>query len=295
MKPVGIAIIFIFFINHLTWAQDMSKADTLFNLQKYPEALKHYEAIAKKDSNNAYALFRSGNCLQALGQYAQALKAYEKADQKGYLKIAIMLRSARVNALMQKNNEAFEWLTKAMNWGFSNKAMIENEADFKGIKNDERFKTILAKADSNAAPCAHIAEAQQFNFWVGEWDVKNPQGVTVGTSSITRILNDCSIHEHYTNPGGYIGRSFNAYNSSINKWQQFYVDNSGAVTLFNGTYHDNAMWFVTDPFLQGGVMTITKMTFYNLSPDHVRQFIENSTDDGKTWTTTFDGHYWRKK
>jgi hypothetical protein len=29
--------------------------------------------------------------------------------------------------------------------------------------------------------------------------------------------------------------------------------------------------------------------------DYVRQLWEQSTDDGKTWNTVFDGHYRRKK
>jgi hypothetical protein len=37
------------------------------------------------------------------------------------------------------------------------------------------------------------------------------------------------------------------------------------------------------------------MTFFNRGADEVRQLIEQSSDDGKTWTVTFDGTYRRKR
>jgi hypothetical protein len=40
---------------------------------------------------------------------------------------------------------------------------------------------------------------------------------------------------------------------------------------------------------------IQRMTFHNLGPDKVRQHGENSNDGGKTWTTSFDLEYRRKK
>ena len=39
----------------------------------------------------------------------------------------------------------------------------------------------------------------------------------------------------------------------------------------------------------------TRLTFFNLDPNTVRQLAEQSADDGKTWTTTYDFKYVRKK
>jgi hypothetical protein len=36
-----------------------------------------------------------------------------------------------------------------------------------------------------------------------------------------------------------------------------------------------------------------RMTFFRVSADSVRQLWESSTDEGKTWTTAFDGMYVR--
>jgi hypothetical protein len=47
--------------------------------------------------------------------------------------------------------------------------------------------------------------------------------------------------------------------------------------------------------VQNGVKTIGRMTFSRLDNGDVRQHGENSTDGGKTWATTFDFTYVRKK
>jgi hypothetical protein len=45
----------------------------------------------------------------------------------------------------------------------------------------------------------------------------------------------------------------------------------------------------------GGAPTVDRMTYIREDPDGVRQTIDTSTDDGKTWTKTFDGLYVRRK
>jgi hypothetical protein len=45
---------------------------------------------------------------------------------------------------------------------------------------------------------------------------------------------------------------------------------------------------------QGG-KKLVHFHFYNKSPDQVRQFHETSNDEGKTWVTTYDFTYKRKK
>ena len=40
----------------------------------------------------------------------------------------------------------------------------------------------LAAAAQTAPPCKARPEYRQFDFWVGEWDVQNPQGQTAGTN-----------------------------------------------------------------------------------------------------------------
>jgi hypothetical protein len=52
--------------------------------------------------------------------------------------------------------------------------------------------------------------------------------------------------------------------------------------------------YVADTVI-AGKKALAKMTFSKLANGDVRQLGENSTDEGKTWTVTFDFTYVRKK
>lgn len=145
--------------------------------------------------------------------------------------------------------------------------------------------------------CQSNPEYRQFDFWIGEWEVKNPQDQVAGNSKIELILGDCVILENWTssNPA-YSGKSFNYYNLITGTWQQKWIDNQGIPIEFEGTYDAEAktMNYKGSGVGQGGVKLDYKLTFFHLTDDHVRQLWEQSSDEGKTWTTIFDGHYRRK-
>ena len=152
-----------------------------------------------------------------------------------------------------------------------------------------------------ARPCSDPVY-RQFDFWIGEWEAYAPNGKKAGDSKISLILDSCIILEEWTSTVvtkglRYAGKSYNTYNAATKKWQQYWVDNAGGVTeYFNGHYEDNKMIVETADIKQAdGTTKIMKMTFYNLSPDKLRQHGESSTDNGKTWKTDFDLEYRRKK
>ena len=144
-------------------------------------------------------------------------------------------------------------------------------------------------------PCKSRPEYRQFDFWVGEWDVRNPQGQQAGTNSVQLILGDCVIFENWTSARGGHGKSFNVYNAAKGKWQQTWVDNSGGVLELTGEYRDGAMRFAGESVGRDGAKTLERLTFTRLGDDRIRQFWEQSADGGKTWTVAFDGTYVRKK
>jgi hypothetical protein len=136
-------------------------------------------------------------------------------------------------------------------------------------------------------------ENRQFDFWIGEWNVQNPQGQQVGTSSIQRIENGCIILENWTGGQGGTGKSLNFYDGSIRKWRQTWADSDGDVSEFAGVYKEGAIRFEGESHSASGVTTKRRLTFFNLGPNRVRQFSEAS-NDGKTWAVDYDFTYVRK-
>ena len=150
-------------------------------------------------------------------------------------------------------------------------------------------------------PCS-APEFRQFDFWIGEWEAFAPNGNKGGDSKISLILDSCTILEEWTGATiqrglRFSGKSYNTYNARKKRWQQYWVDNTGGTTeYFNGHYENGKMIVQTDNIkVNDSTWIMQRMTFHNLGPDKVRQHGESSKDGGKTWTTSFDLEYRRKK
>ncbi|QQS39911.1 MAG: hypothetical protein IPM63_11075 [Acidobacteriota bacterium] len=143
-----------------------------------------------------------------------------------------------------------------------------------------------------APNCNNDPKFRQFDFWLGEWDVKNAQGNAAGESSITADLNGCVIFEHFR-AGNYSGKSMNIYDRTDGKWHQTWVDITGVLTEYTGGIEDGKMVYVANEVRQGKAIVL-KMTFTRLEDGSVRQFGEFSADGGKTWQTRYDLTYVKK-
>jgi hypothetical protein len=49
---------------------------------------------------------------------------------------------------------------------------------------ETRFKEILRKSGLAVNPCKASPAYREFDFWIVEWDVKNPRGIIIGSNSI---------------------------------------------------------------------------------------------------------------
>jgi len=147
-------------------------------------------------------------------------------------------------------------------------------------------------------PCTTDSLYRQFDFWIGEWEVFGKNGKKAGDSKIELILDSCIILENWKSAGGvYSGKSFNTYNANTRQWQQTWVDNVGGSTEYlEGSLSGNKMTFRTKTFaFSKDTIAIRRLTFYNLSPDRVRQVGEITKDNGNSWSTEYDLEYRRKK
>ncbi|MDC9723885.1 MAG: hypothetical protein PSN34_14085 [Urechidicola sp.] len=82
---------------------------------------------------------------------------------------------------------------------------------------------------------------QQFDFWLGNWNVYNADGKLIGTNSITKNYGDCMLKEEWVSTGSNRGTSTNYYNKKDESWNQVWVDNSGYNLVLKGTFIDGRM------------------------------------------------------
>lgn len=147
-------------------------------------------------------------------------------------------------------------------------------------------------------PCDSNPKYNEFDFWIGSWEVYGLNGKLAGTSKISKILDNCVLLEEWTSAAAqrgliFSGKSYNSYNVATKQWQQNWVDNTGGSTEYlTGYYENEAMHFLSRPFPnKNGSMSIRKLTFFKLKDGKVRQVGEISTDEGKSWSTEMDLEY----
>jgi hypothetical protein len=269
-----------------------AEANKFYQAADWQKAASAYENIAKLEPQNPNAHYRAGNSLLNLNKNAEAMAHLEKSFSISPNAIFAQYL-AKAYARTGNKDKAYETLDKSLTIGGIAPDALSGDKDFDALKNEARFKELLQKEDIAVNPCKASPEFRQFDFWIGEWDAKNPQGVVSGSSSIQLILGSCVILENWSTPV-MNGKSFNIYDTNDKKWHQTWVDDKGTFTHYIGELKDGKLVYIADT-VQSGKKTLAKMTFSKLPGGDVRQFGENSTDEGKTWTTTFDLTYTRKK
>src|SRR5436190_2595958 len=269
-----------------------NSANDAYQKQNWADAVKGFEAIIKLEPKNGGAHYRQGISFLNLAKNEDALRVLQIANTISPNPV-YAFAVARAYARLQNKAKVYEVLESTVPMGGIQASQVEAEADFKDLRGDPRFVEVVKKLDLAANPCKAKPEFRQFDFWIGEWLPKNTQGVTVGTSSIQLILGSCVIFENWNTPIT-SGKSFSNFDATDGKWHQTWVDDKGTLAFYVGGIVDGKI-VLDNERMVNGKKTIGRMTFSKLSNGDVRQHGENSTDEGKTWTTTFDFTYVRKQ
>ena len=150
-----------------------------------------------------------------------------------------------------------------------------------------------ASAQATPAPGAS-PYYRQFDFWLGEWEVRGPAGRLAGVNRITSEYGGCVIHERYDTERGYKGESLNTFDAGRKVWHQTWVDSAGLLLLLEGGLRGSQMVLEGEAIDPNGKRTRHRITWTPNDDGSVRQFWE-STDDKGAWSVAFDGRYTRCK
>jgi hypothetical protein len=153
---------------------------------------------------------------------------------------------------------------------------------------------LVSTAQTGKPAACDNPEHRQFDFWIGDWDVTTPDGKPAGRNVITRELNGCVLHEHWSGAGGMNGESFNIWDRVQKRWHQTWVSDNGNLLLLDGSFQNGSMQVSGVSGAPDQPVT-NKITWKPATDGSVRQHWEVSKDGGKTWNTAFDGQYRRAK
>ena len=153
-----------------------------------------------------------------------------------------------------------------------------------------------AQSASGAAPapepCRADSDRRRFDFWAGEWNVETPDGKPAGHSVVQRISGGCGLLENWTDLRGGTGKSLNAYNPALHRWQQYWVGQYGAVTEYRESeWHGDTLVYRAESVSPAGKPVMLRLSFSPRADGSVRQFGEASTDGGATWKATYEFFY----
>ena len=232
--------------------------------------------------------------------WSGAKKIYETMLQQNPpapLKAIVYSRMARIFAMQRNKLEALATLDSAAASSYLNLRELDSLSDFASIRDDTHFKETRQRVYATLYPCMSDPQAREFDFWVGEWDVyQTGTSNYQGHSLIQMIAGGCAILENWDSQNS-TGKSINFVDPVTKSWKQCWAGSyAGGIQEFvNGRYEDSAMRFDFQSTDSHGNKTIGRFMFYNQGPEQVRQFNETSADGGKTWTTSYDLTYRRRK
>src|SRR5258706_636282 len=273
----------------------LKEANALIGALKNAEAEGDFQSLIAADASNLNAWLGLGQSQETLGETDKALASYTRVIELSPAPIfptrMAMLSIAGVYAGKGDQEKAYSWLDQLADSHPASAflAILGSAKEFDSLKEQLRFKQVVERMK----PC-NSPEFHQFDFWIGSWEVQNPQGQAVGHNDVNRIVGGCILQENWAS--GRVsesGTSFNFYDYRDKKWHQDYYDNSGNMGNYPplaGELRDGKMVLLSAP----GVRPLSRWTWYELAQGKVRQTAEQATDGGKTWSTTWDSVYVKK-
>ncbi len=269
-------------------------ADSVYRAGDWDASVKAYRALVAAEPASPRNWYRFGRSLHATRRYAEAVPAMRRAEGLGVPASLTEYNVACSFALMGEPDSAFAALRQAVDAGFSQDRTLAGDEDLASLRGDPRYAPLEEEVKRKAHPCEYDDDYRRFDFWIGDWNVLM-NGQQVGTNTIQRLLDGCALLENWTSARGVEGKSLNTYDPQVGKWRQHWVSANGTVSeyLEVETPPGANIRFLAKQH-ENGKDLLRRMTFTRVAEDTVRQFIEDSEDDGTTWKVSFDGTYVRK-
>jgi len=269
--------------------------DSLFEASEWDAAADAYALRTDADPQDAVAWFRLAVSSRQAERYAVARNALAKAEELEFSPVRIRLERARLNVLAGDADGAVKELLSVASSGFTAINVITNDPVLATLAGDAAYDQLVAEMSRQAFPCEHDTAFSDFDFWLGEWDVHTADGTYAGSNAIERAERGCVLIENWSSAGGGSGMSINYLDKISGEWVQIWNDASGGQINIRGGMTDEGMLLVGTMHDVASGTTVLFRGLWTPMPDgRVRQFFEQMSPDGETWSPWFEGFYTRK-
>src|SRR5437762_706746 len=114
------------------------EASAAYDAKDWTKAAELYRELSRSKDAPPRVWLRLGAALRALGQYDQALAAFEHANEAGAAPFADYGR-ATIYAAMKQIDKAFASLEKSVQQGYAQPETLTSDPEFTALRSDPRF------------------------------------------------------------------------------------------------------------------------------------------------------------
>jgi hypothetical protein len=269
-------------------------AELAFEQGRWEDAIGEYREILAAYPEDRLSLLRIAQAQRELKRHDEALATLETARTANAPEAMIDLERARNLALMGRDDEALDALDAADHSGLRALALVEKTPEFDKFRERSRFQRVYRNIRARVYPCEGIPEASGFDFWLGRWEVRMPDGTLIGTNTITKRDGGCSIQERWEGAGGSTGTSVSFYLPSRKEWRQVWTGSGGTLFDITGTAGNGSMHMEgTIEYVETDRVVAFRGTWTEGADGRVRQRLEEFDLAAQTWVVWFDGFYRR--
>lgn len=269
-------------------------AELAFEEGRWDDAIAEYREILAAYPEDRLSLLRIAQAQRELKRHDDALATLESARTANAPEAMIDLERARNLALMGRDDEALAALDSADHSGIRALALVESAPEFDEYRSLSRFQRVHRNIRARVYPCEGLAEASGFDFWLGRWEVRMPDGTLIGTNTITKRDGGCSIQERWEGAGGSTGTSVSFYLPSREEWRQVWTGSGGTLFDITGKAENGSMHMEgTIEYVETNRVVAFRGTWTEGADGRVRQRMEEFDLAAQTWVLWFDGFYRR--
>jgi Tfp pilus assembly protein PilF/dienelactone hydrolase len=118
------------------------------NEQRWDEAVTYLGKAISLGNNGPFTWSQLGLAEISRGKYTEGIAAYERALSAGlppFAQVNAWYNMACAHARLGQSDKAFEFLGKAIDGGFTNKRLMQEDDDLASIRSDARFASLLGR------------------------------------------------------------------------------------------------------------------------------------------------------
>ncbi len=254
-----------------------------------------YEALQAAASEDPAAWRALAAEAREAGDLATASRALERAAGLGLAPIPLGFERARQRLAAGDEAGAVGVLRGLVDGGFTGLQSITGDPQLGALAGNPAFDELVAELEVSAYPCAHQERFRAFDFWLGDWDVHTPNGTFAGSNRIRADQQGCVLIEEWQSVTGGRGHSINYLDAASDEWVQVWNDEGGSQIHIRGGMTEEGMLLVGKIHYVANGSTADFRGLWTPLPDgRVRQFFEQSSDGGASWTSWFEGFYSRR-